>query len=236
MIRVIAVFAFLLWSGMEPAVSLIYCCIWVWHCLQESTEWKVDLTYDQAFRSSNRYWPSGRRSLGDSSAVSGAWETISVFLLNFSSCLQDMPQWRLLYSYTTTSKNRFQKYIPSNPIKNRISQGNQRKVSWCASFLLSKRKNESQKLLSRFFLRSCWPALSHMAIPSCNRIWEIVLLGSLCTGSWTRKKGLLIAVEQQQQCLPQVVGEGQSWSQGKRVASSTKCCWKSSGRQTDKCP
>ena len=42
---------------MEPAISLRYCCIWVWHCLQESIEWKVDLTYDQAFRNSNRYWP-----------------------------------------------------------------------------------------------------------------------------------------------------------------------------------
>ena len=32
-------------------------------------------------------------------AVSGVWDAIFGFLLNFFSCLQDMPQWKLWYAY-----------------------------------------------------------------------------------------------------------------------------------------
>lgn len=77
------------------------------------------------------------RSLRDSSKCQGA-EMASAFLLNFSSCLQDGCH---RAGYCILPK-------PHPQTGSRTSQGKDSEVSWCASFLLSERKenNVSQAL------------------------------------------------------------------------------------------
>lgn len=76
----------------------------------------------------------------------------------------------------------------------------------------------SHKLSSRFSLRSHWPEMSHMAVPSCKPCWEMdkverVVHSSVATtvsGTGNRER-----------VSPEVKEEG---FKEKILVSSTECC------------